>query len=260
MPAPIESPPREAGRTRAVQYGFTAFLRDPAHAPAPANIEQRRLDIYVELLFNNIEGLLASNFPVIRRLYGDDWHALVRGFFAEHQSRTPLFLEIGREFLRYIEERQQQGGGDPPFLLELAHYEWAELALSIDEADIAAIAHDPDGDPVHGIPVVSPLAWPLVYRFPVQRIAPDFRPDTAPEQPTLLLLVRDRSDAVGFIEINPLTALLLQKLQENTAHTGLECLQALLRENGQDGDAVLLEGGIAVLHELKARQAILGTL
>jgi hypothetical protein len=112
---------------------------------------------------------------------------------------------------------------------------------------------------VHGVPVVSPLAWPLGYRFPVQLIAPNFRPDVAPEQPTLLLLVRNRGDAVSFIEINPLTALLLQKLQENTTHTGLECLDALLRENGQDGDAAMREGGITVLHELKAREAILGT-
>lgn len=260
MPAPVESAPRIEGRTHALQYAFTAFLRDPDNAPAPAGVEQRRLDIYVELLFNNIEGLLAANFPVIRRLYGDDWYGLVRDFFAQHQSRTPLFLEIGREFLRYLEERQQQDRNDPPFLLELAHYEWAELALSIDEADVANIAHDPAGDPVHGIPVVSPLAWSLGYRFPVQLIAPNFLPEIAPEQPTLLLLVRDRSDAVSFIEINPLTALLLQKLQENSTHTGLYCLDALLRENGQDGNAAMREGGIAVLHELKAREAILGTL
>ncbi len=258
MQAPVES--RAEGRTRALQYAFTAFLRDPDNAASLAGIEQRRLDIYVELLFNNIEGLLSANFPVIRSLYAESWHAFVREFFAEHQSRTPLFLEIGREFLRYVEERQQQGRGDPPFLLELAHYEWAELALTIDEADVAGIAHDPSGDPVHGVPVVSPLAWSLGYRYPVQLIAPNFRPDEAPEQPTLLLLVRDRNDDVSFIEVNPLTALLLQKLQENTTNTGLECLDALLRENGQDSDAALREGGIAVLHELKARQAILGTL
>jgi len=257
MHAPVES--RHEGRTRALQYGFTAYLRDPHRAAPPPGIEQRRMDIYVELLFNNIEGLLSSNFPVIRSLYGEDWQPFVREFFAEHRSRTPLFLEIGREFLRYVEERQQQGRDDPPFLLELAHYEWAELALTIDETDIANIAHDPAGDPVQGVPVVSPLAWPLGYRFPVHTIAPDFRPDEAPEQPTLPLLVRDRSDKVSFIEINPLTALLLQKLQENTTRTGLECLDALLRENGQDGDAAIREGGLAVLRELKAREAILGT-
>lgn len=253
--------PAEPGRTRALQYRFTQFLRDPDHVPPIEGIEQRRLDIYAELLFNNIEGLLASNFPVIRSLYDQaGWNRLVREFFAEHQSRTPLFLEIGREFQRYLEARQEQERGDPPFLLELAHYEWAELALSIDENEIDAVPHNPDGDPLDGIPVMSPLAWPLGYRFPVHQIGPDFRPQEAPEQPTLLLLVRDRRDAVSFIEINPLTALLIQKLQENVKNTGLYSLQALLIEMGSHDDQAMHQGGIAVLHELKEREAILGTV
>ena len=54
-----------------LQYAFAAHLRDPAAHPAPAGIEDRRLQIYRELFYNNVEGLLASNFPVIRRVLGD---------------------------------------------------------------------------------------------------------------------------------------------------------------------------------------------
>jgi hypothetical protein len=252
--------PAEAGRTRALQYRFADYLRDPRQAPPLPGIEQRRLDLYVELVFNNVEELLAANFPVIRSLHEDAaWHALVRGFLAEHRASTPLFLEIGREFQRYLQARQERGAGDPPFLVELAHYEWAELALSIDESDIAAIAHDAQGDPLHGVPVVSPLAWCFGYRFPVHTIRPDFRPDEAPEQPTLLLLVRDRADTVSFIEVNPLTALLLERLQDNRDQSGLDCLRALLAEMGHAEDDSLLAGGVQVLRELQQREAILGT-
>ena len=255
MPAPAE-----AGRTRALQYRFAGYLRDPEHAPPLPDVERRRLDLYAELVFNNVEELLAANFPVIRSLHDDAaWQALVRGFLAKHRAQTPLFLEIGREFQRYLQARQEADAGDPPFLVELAHYEWAELALSIDEHELDGIAHDPDGDPLHGVPVVSPLAWCFGYRFPVHTIRPDFRPDVAPEQPTFLLLVRDRNDGVSFIEVNPLTALLLQRLQENGTDTGLECLRALLAETGNAGDAGLIEGGTAVLQELRDREAILGT-
>ena len=261
MPMPSEQAARPPGRTQALQAQFTRFLRDPQHAAPLSGIERRRQDLYAELLFNNIEGLLAANFPVIRRLHSDAaWHDLVRGFFAEHVSRTPLFLEIGREFQRYLQARQAQQRGDAPFLLELAHYEWAELALSIDEQDIAAVPHDPHGDPLHGVPVVSPLAWVFAYRYPVHRIGPDYRPDEAPQQPSVLLLVRDRRDEVGFIETNALTALLLQALQENRVRTGLECLQALLADTGNPGDPALLQGGIDVLRDLHARDAILGTV
>src|SRR3546814_20087430 len=46
---------------------LAGWIREPAtHAPPPG-IEQRRLDVYRELFFNNVAGLLGGNFPVLRR-------------------------------------------------------------------------------------------------------------------------------------------------------------------------------------------------
>src|SRR5258708_1034895 len=147
---------------QALQYAFTAHMRDPQENPAPAGIEDRRMGIYRDLIFCNVEQFISSNFPVIRTLYNEaEWNGLVRAFLREHLCHTPLFPEFGREFLRYLEWRQEQGRNDPPFLLELAHYEFAELALAIDENEFDAVAHDPHGDPVSAIPVVSPLACVL---------------------------------------------------------------------------------------------------
>ena len=61
----------ETGATRAAQYAFAAHIRDPEHAPAPGDVEPRRMAVYTELFYNNIESLLAANFPVIRRLHDD---------------------------------------------------------------------------------------------------------------------------------------------------------------------------------------------
>lgn len=259
MPALPDVPP-EQGRTRRLQYQFTAHLRDPDNCPPPAGIEDRRMGIYRDLVFCNVEMFLSANFPVIRTLYDEDaWNGLTRDFLREHQCHTPLFPEFGREFLRYVEARQQRGADDPPFLLELAHYEWAELALSLDENDLASVAHDPAGDPLTGVPVISPLACVLGYRFPVQLIGPDFRPAEAPPEPTLLLLVRGRDDDVRFHEIDALSAMLIERLQENTQLTGQQCLDALLAERGDTDTSALREAGRAVMTQLKAYGAILGT-
>ena len=60
------------------QFALSRHLRDPSHPPPPG-IEERRLAIYRDLFFNNIESLLAGNFPVIRQTLGDDaWRRLVR--------------------------------------------------------------------------------------------------------------------------------------------------------------------------------------
>src|SRR3546814_30223 len=92
------------------QFRLSHHIRDPEHNPPPPGIEDRRLQIYRELFYNNLEDLLASNFPVIRRILDDArWHALVCAFLRDHRSKTPLFPEIGREFLRFVEARRDAG-------------------------------------------------------------------------------------------------------------------------------------------------------
>ena len=243
--------------TEALQRAFAAHLRDPAHAPAPADVEPRRMAVYADLFFNNIDSLVSANFPVIRSLHGDDdWRALVRAFYRDHRCHTPLFTDLAREFIRYLETRDATG--DLPFLAELAHYEWIELALTLDESDFATVVHDPAGDVIDGIPLVSPLARVLAYRFPVHRIRADFRPAQAPVQPTLILLARDRTDEIRFLEIDALTALLFERLQQNSGSTGRECLDALLAELGRNDDAVR-DSGLAILRLLRERDALIGT-
>jgi hypothetical protein len=247
-------------RTQTLQYAFAAHIRDPQHAPQPTDVEPRRMAIYTELFFNNVESLLAANFPVIRSLHDDaTWLALVRDFYRDHRSHTPLFTEIAREFIRHLESRAERELDDPPFLVELAHYEWSELALTLDEHDIGDIDHDPDGDVLAGIPVVSETARVLAYRFPVHRISTDFRPAAPSGQPVLLLLVRDRTDDVRFLEIDALSALLIERLQSNREHSGRACLDLLLREIGRADDPGLCASGAAILQRLRERDAILGT-
>lgn len=216
--------------------------------------------IYRDLVYHNMESFVSSNFPVIRTLYDDEaWGAFAHEFFREHRCHTPLFPEFAREFLRWLELRQDQQRGDPPWLLELAHYEWAELALSLDTAEIDGAGHDPDGDPEAGVPVVSPLACVLGYHYPVHLIGPHFRPDQAPEQPTWLLLVRRRDDDVRFNEINALSAMLIERLRENTTLTGAQCVETLLAGRPAEEASALRAAGLALLQQLKSFEAILGT-
>src|SRR5690606_5731462 len=112
---------------REQQFALSRHLRDPQTAPAPAGIEERRLAVYRDLLYNNLQSLLAGNFPVIRATLPDpDWHALVRAFYAGHRCQTPLFTEIGREFVRWLVARESDTPALPPWLAELAHYERVE--------------------------------------------------------------------------------------------------------------------------------------
>lgn len=253
MPAAPEVP----ARLKAQQYGFAAHLRDPQAHAAPVDLEDRRLQIYRELFFNNIEGLLSGNFPVIAKVLGKEkWQALARDFYREHRCHTPLFPELGREFMRYLETRQQR---DPPWLLELAHYEWVELALSLDENDLAGIECARDADLLDNVPVPSPLAWPLAYTWPVQQIRRDYQPTEPPAQPTFLLVVRDRADRVQFKAIDALGFQLLQALHGNEAGmTGRELLRALGQAVGAPDLDDFVASGARMLEQLRERDVILG--
>lgn len=242
------------------QFRLSRHIRDPAHNPPPPGIEDRRLQIYRELFFNNLEDLLSSNFPVIRRILDDArWLALVRAFLRDHRSKTPLFPQIGREFLHFLEARQHAGADDPPYLLELAHYEWVELALEIDESRIEDIAHDADGDLGHGVPVASPLAWALAYVWPVHQLGPGNLPAQPPALPTFLLVRRGADQRVHFSQINAPTFRLLQRLGEFPDQTGREHLSALSVEAGAPDREVFIQQGLHMLSQLHSGGAILGT-
>ncbi|MGD8619208.1 MAG: putative DNA-binding domain-containing protein [Gammaproteobacteria bacterium] len=243
-----------------VQIAFAANIRDPENNPAPDDVEERRMQIYRELLYNNVESFISGTFPVLRQIHNDTaWHALVRGYFSRHRSRTPLFHEISREFLNWLETERSDSPADPPFLLELAHYEWVELALSVADPGPDPAQVDPDGDLLNGIPVLSPLAWHLAYRYPVHRIGPDYLPAQPGAMPTFLVVYRDRDDEVGFLEINSVSKRLLELIDADTGRTGGELLACIATEMSHPQPDVVIRGGAEIMTSLRQKQVLTGT-
>lgn len=236
------------------QAHFAAWLRDPQHAPPPP-MPPARQAVYRELFFNNVRELLGSTFPVLRRLLGEDgWSALVRRFYRQHRCRTPLFPELSGEFYHWLCEQP----AEPAFLHELAHYEWIELALSLDPADTDALSCNPQGDLLEGVPLASPLAWPLAYRFPVQRISKDFQPETPDAEPTFILIRRDAAHQIHFHALDALAHALMLAVLDNPQHlNGRALIDTLL---GPHPEAETLRSpAIQRLHDLRTREAIVGT-
>ena len=245
---------------RSLQIAFAAHIRDPENHAAPADVEDRRMDIYRQLFFNNINKFLANNFPVLRQLYDDEaWRQLARDFYTEHRCQTPLFPELPKEFLRYLQDQRQDRPGDPEFLLELAHYEWVELALSMDENELEDTVANSTGDLMEEVPVLSPLAWPLSYRYPVHRIGPGFEPEAPPDEATHILVYRDRSYQVKFMQLNDVSRLLLNLLQENRGLTGLELLREIASRINHPDPSVVIDNGKKLLQELRSKDILLGT-
>lgn len=245
---------------KVIQAQFAAYIRDPENMPVPTGVDPKRMAMYRELFFNNINSILSSNFPVLRKLYSDqDWLALVQDFYLKHRCHTPHFAEIAAEFLDYLQNERDEGG-DFPFLLELAHYEWVEMALYIAQ-DQPEFGDRGFADDILKRPMkLSPLAWPLVYQYPVERIGPDFIPERPPAQPTFLVVYRDKDDEVRFLQTTPLTYQLLQCVEQQPGTSGAACLQALVNElvgQIEIDPETLRSFGLKTLQELAVKGVII---
>ncbi len=242
------------------QYRFTAHIRNPEAAPRPEDVPEQRMRVYNELLYNNLEAGVAISYPVTVELLSEEkWHALVREFFAHHQSHKHAYRDLPGEFLDYITNEHKPPADEPPFLRELLHYEWIELALSISTEEIDMAGIDARGDLLTGVPVVSPLAWVLSYDYPVHRISPEFQPDRPGSNKTILIVYRNRDDNIGFMETNATTARLLELLEEDASLTGRQALEQIAREINHPDPDVVVNGGADILQDLLSRDVIMGT-
>ncbi len=239
-----------------LQRAFTEYLRDPDHVAVPAGLDERRISVYSELIFNNISALLTDFFPVIHSILPEPaWNAMIRDFFISHQSQTPYFPEISGEFVQYLTKRQLSDNL-PGFLTELAHYEWIELALyTLDEE----LPPDPLDDEMLGQTplVLSPLAQPLAYSYPVHQIRKEFQPTEPGDEPHYLLVIRDANESVRFFELQPLSFQLLHQIQENPGLIAEDWLSTAADEINYENKSQFVSNGVDLLKSFNEHRVFL---
>lgn len=251
--------PESSPDFRKKQAEFVAYIKDPSNNPLPEGAKYQRMDMYRELIFNNIVGFLSSNFPVLKKILAPAaWLALVQDFFVKHSCQTPYFAEIAEEFLDYLQHERKPKTGYPVFMLELAHYEWVEMALFIasipaqKSANIADFLSDPNAFTVD----LSPLAWPLVYQYPVHLIAPYFQPSEPTAKATFLVVYRNAKFEVKFMQLNAIVYRLLTTLQDSVVIDVSACLKAIAEEFSLPPASVVV-GGITMIKNLATKEIII---
>lgn len=245
------------------QADFTGYIRQPSRSRRPAGVVARRMDVYADLVFNNIREMVSACFPVAVRVLGvRRWNRIVRAFMAQHACATPIFRKIPEEFLIWLETAESDD--IPPWLRSLAHYEWVELALTVSDAVVAESGQiNPDGDLLAGRPVLAPALMLLSYPYAVQRISPRYKPAQPDAELTYLLAFRrdvaNDQDEIKFIELNSVSARLLALLSDHGC-SGKKALQTIVDELKHPRPEVVMQGGLQVLESLRQESAILGVI
>ncbi len=242
---------------QSVQRQFLAHCRNPVQHAVPVGFAPQGAAIYVDLLYNKFNESLELCFPVTRALLGETaWQHLLKAFIAQHRCLSPYYRQIPDEFIAYL-QTEWVNNHDTPYLLELAHFEWIELALAIADTEPVKAFDGVVNDWLNCRPVFAPVLQLLHYAYPVQRINEAYQPTTPPEQTTAILGFRDRDDVVQFIELNPATARLVDILQTGdcTVQTAIEQIASELQH---PEPSALFSFGVATVTDLMQQGAILG--
>ncbi len=223
------------------------------------------MQIYRDLFINNVTNFLGNSFPVLRRLLGDPrWQMLVRDFYREHRSSSPLFPDMPKEFLDYLANERGSGEKsdpepDPPFLYELAHYEWIETGLALAEEPEQDVKLNSEGDLLEDCPVTYQLAWLFSYRYAVNEISRENQPQAPADQPLHYLVYRDGELKVKFLKLNVVSARLFELLSSNSAVTGRQALEQIAKELDHGQPEKVVEFGREILDQWREKGVIRGT-
>lgn len=234
------------------QLDFTAHIRNPKRNPKPAGVIDSRMAIYREVVFNNLYSSVSACFPVCQIVLGKRaWKKLVQDFMSNYQANSPIFREIPQQFLQFLAVIETL----PDYFKQLAHYEWVELAVSmqaIEPVDVSQMM-----DLLNEKPVLSPANQILAYDYPVHQIGQRFKPKAIAS--TNLLVFRNALNQVKFIELNAVTYRLLQLINQNKL-TGKEVLTKLAVELQHPDLDTVIQFGLQILTDLANQQAIIGSV
>jgi uncharacterized protein len=234
------------------QLAFTAHIRDPKAHNKPAHVPEERMAVYREAVFNNIFESVSVCFPVCQKTIGKRaWRVLLKEFVKNYAAQSPIFREIPQQFLNYLETVENL----PPYLKPLAHYEWVELAVSALEAETKILSKTTDL--LHEKPVLAPAHMLLKYDYPVHKISEHNKPKIA--EKTYLLVFRNASFEVKFIELNPMTFNLLNLINEGNL-TGKQALTRLAEEINHPDTGAIIAFGAEILNDLVKQQAMIGSV
>ncbi len=247
------------------QHQFVDYLRNPLkNEVLPESLPQKS-SIYAKLLYSKIEGSLDNCFPISCQLLGSAlWKQLIQLFIRDHRCKSPLYREIPDEFVDYLMNEQTQLKL-PAFIVELAHYEWMELVLETIKPSYSAAFFAIKNDLLTVIPVLNPVLHILHYNYPVQNITAsdpywkswDTRLEPYTQESIILAGLRDNDDNIHFIELNAVTARLIELMQQGGS-TAEQVLLELAAEMHYGDHKSILPFGSETLQQFEQQHIIIG--
>lgn len=246
-----------------IQRQWAQWLRDPNKVAAPQQADSARLQVYNRLVRNNIENFIERGFPVLADvLEASQWQQLMQDFVQNHHATSPLFAQIGDEFVRFLEQRSppsKSANNLPAFTVELARYERMEVDVfnAMDDCSVPELTAAPE----QMLWQVNPSVQWRDFSYAVHTISRDNIPDSPLQQPIFIAVYRvDYVDqqqlftsTVKFMQLNPVTTLLIDLLQQQSGLSISDMATQLAAQLPQFSQPQLEQGLLATIPDLYQR-------
>lgn len=190
------------------QQQFCNWIRHP-HSDLASVYDHERMQVYRDLVFNNISSFINLVYPITRRLLLEcQWQALLQDFVANSKCQSPCSNEIALEFREYYSHQAHPMFSQYPWLAELLQFEWLELYL-----DTLVIDQPVCVEPYQW--QLKQAVWVLVYQYPVYEWTLNTQPNDIQLAPGVIMVWRDEIDQIRLERLSPLFGLLIEHLVEH---------------------------------------------
>ncbi len=235
--------------------GGVRFDDDPAGFARAAGLDdddaarvaaQRRgMGVYRVLVRNNLADTLTRALPRTRDALGEGFDDALGDFLARAPPRTRYLREVPGEFVRRLAAR---GDDVPPWLMDLARFEWAEFNAAHADTDRAPRSPLSLEGPVRLHPAAQVLSMGWRAHVPEADPASGTRCD--------LLVHRADDDDVLVEEITPATGALLAALRDGDSLA--DALRGALTAVPTEEQPSALAAAVACVEALEARGILRG--
>lgn len=207
------------------QQQFCHELRSAA--PNSDLMDRTRLQVYHELLRNNINTFINTCYPISQQLLGEPvWSDLAEAFFAHSHCDSPFYYDISLAFREYLDTVAHPILTQYPWLRELLHVEWMELHVDLAEFDWP-LPQDVDLDGSATYQLSVPV-WVLAYQWPVYQWTRHTTPqDIGEPSPSCILVWRSREHHLQQVQISPIAAFLMEQMTLLTSFNAITLVNQL---------------------------------
>lgn len=233
---------------QATQQQFCNWIRFP-QSELPKALHAERMQIYRDLLFNNVCSFINLVYPITRALLpAIQWQKLLTEFFQQAQCESPFYNDISLQFREYLTDCQHPSLHEYPWLAELLQFEWLELYLDTVQIEKKRLTRQSEWQ-------LNTQVWVLVYQYPVYQWSSSMIIAEAEPMPSAILVWRNDQDNICVESLSVLFAVVIEQL--NQQELVEQDIRSLIKATFPDFSSVQIQTQIDELKVLLIRLKLL---